>query len=499
MPPARKQKPDPLSAHDRPTPGLHHLKTRPLSRQASHITGLERISGLLLIPILMSNQDTNAAQWKRLSRKVSTKINLAWWLDKLAVPLLVSALAGSCLILITRRETAEFPWLQTVIIGLLLLLGMGLMAWWLARGNFESPDHALVRMEASMKMCNTLSAARQGLTPWPSIPGSIDDGTRWKWTRLLSPLLAAALFLATSIFLPVSAGNNTDELPPDEPQAWKDLQADIEALGEDQTAQEDYLDELEERVDQLRSQNEQEWYSHSSLEATDALRKMHGSELERMEQNLRKAERSLKNLQQDEGKMGEVARQRMLTEFEEALQALNEGKMKPNQELLNQLKKLDPEDLGQIDQEQFNQLCENMRQHAENCQQCNGGGQQGQGALADSLDDLLNGGTGNDDLQKEAPGGTGGINRGPGSAPGVLGQASPDVDSGDLEGLDSGDLSKSLPGDLLKIQDGEHEVDKSKTGLRAGGNVESEAKGGSRVWKESLLPSEKSALKDFFK
>ena len=443
----------------------------------------------------MSNQETSAAQWQRLARRVSTKINLAWWLDKLAAPLLITTLAGSCLILITRRETTEFPWLQTAIVGMLLFLGMALMAWWLARGNFESPDHALVRIEASMKMHNALSAARQGISPWPGMPGNVDDGTRWRWTRLLSPLFAAVLFLSTSIFLPVSARNDAAGLPPDEPQAWKDLQADIESLGEDQTVQEDYLNELEERVNRLREQNEQEWYSHSSLEATDALRKMHGSELDRMEQNLRKAERALKNLQQGEDKMSESASQRLLNEFEEALQALAQGKMKPNEELLKELKKLDPANLGQIDPEQFNQLCENMRKHAESCQQCQGGGQQGAGAVTDTPDSLLGEGPESNESQE----GKGGVNRGPGSAPGLLGDVSPDVDSGDLEGLDSGDLSKSLPGDLLKLQDDEHEVDKSKTGLRAGGKVESRARGGSRVWKESLLPSEKSALKDFFK
>ncbi|MED5419796.1 MAG: hypothetical protein VYA27_13895, partial [Verrucomicrobiota bacterium] len=313
----------------------------------------------------MSDQESSAAQWRRLARQVSTKVNVAWWLDKLAVPLVISALVGSCLILMVRRELAQFPWAETIIIALVLLLGMGLMAWWLARNHFESPDRALVRIEASMRMRNTLSAARQGVTPWPSLPKTIDDGTRWRWSRLLSPLLAAVLFLSASIFLPVSARTDPNEGPLDEPQTWKDLQTDIESLGEDKTVQEEYLKDLEDRLDQLREQNEQEWYSHSSVEATDALRKMHGSELERMERNLRKAERALHNLQKADGKMSEAGKQRMLNEFEEALQDLNQGKMKPNQELLNQLKKLDPGKLGQLDQEQLDQLRENMKQQAE--------------------------------------------------------------------------------------------------------------------------------------
>ena len=51
----------------------------------------------------MSDQDSKADQWRQLARKVSTKVNVAWWLDKLAVPLVISALVGSCLILMARR------------------------------------------------------------------------------------------------------------------------------------------------------------------------------------------------------------------------------------------------------------------------------------------------------------------------------------------------------------------------------------------------------------
>lgn len=456
----------------------------------------------------MSDQNSSRGEWRRLARKVSGKINTAWWLEKLAVPLVVSALIASCLILMARRELTQFPVGETIIVGAILLLGMGLMAWSLARRHFETPDDAMVRIEASMKLRNALSAAKQGVTPWPNIPATIDDGTRWRWSRLITPILAAALFLTASIFLPVSARTDPNAEGLDEPQAWKDLQADIESLADDDSVQEQYLEELEERLEELRKQNEEEWYSHSSVEATDALKKMHGSELERMERNLRQAERALNNLQKSSGKMSEAGKQRMLNEFEEALQGLNQGKMKPNQGLLDQLKELDPKNLGQLNQEQLNQLRENMKEQAKKCQECEGQGQgqSGPGAGGDEwLDDLLNEGgqpnpgDGQGPQQDGQGAGNGGRDRGPGTAPGVLGQLSPDVNSGKLEGLESDDLSKSLPGDLLELNDGEHDVDKTKLGARAGGGVGNEGKGGDRIWKDSLLPSEKRALKEFFK
>jgi hypothetical protein len=41
-------------------------------------------------------------------------------------------------------------------------------------------------------------------------------------------------------------------------------------------------------------------------------------------------------------------------------------------------------------------------------------------------------------------------------------------------------------------------VDESKVGPSDGGGTNAKGKGGDRVWKDSLLPNEKKALKKFF-
>lgn len=460
----------------------------------------------------MSKQSAPGADWRRIARRVAAKINLAWWLDKLAAPLMLSTLVIACSVLWGRRALPSFPWTAAWIGGAVLLLGVALAALLWARRHFENADDAMVRMEASMKLRNALSAAREGVAPWPQVPERIDDGTRWRWSRLGVPILASLIFLAASIFLPVSA--RTDPAPPvDEPQVWRDLEADIDLLEENDTVQEEYLDELKERLEELRNQDEEEWFSHSSLEATDALRKIHGAELENVEQNLRKAERALDGLQNHSGQLGEAGRQRLLNEFEEAMQQLGQGAMKPNKALLEQLRQLDPGNLGQLNQQQLDQLRENMRKQAGNCQQCQGQGEGGQGPGSgngsgeDWLDDLLNQeegrsgngeGSGNQNRPGQGPG-QGGVNRGPGTAPGVLGELGQDVGAGDLEGLESEDPTRSRPGDLLDLIDGEHEVDEGKVGVREGGSVSETGEGGDRVWKDALLPDEKRALKNFFK
>lgn len=98
---------------------------------------------------------------------------------------------------------------------------------------------------------------------------------------------------------------------------------------------------------------------------------------------------------------------------------------------------------------------------------------------------------------QEGPG-RGGIDRGPGHAPNPLGKTKEDTGAGKHEGLKSDDQSRALPGDLLETSDAQHDVDKTKRGPSQGGSTDAKGKGGDRVWKDSLLPKEKKALKKFF-
>ena len=448
---------------------------------------------------MSSEKESQKKAWQCLAKGVAGKINTAWWLDMLGVPFVVAALTISCGILIARRELPTIPWLNVSIGAAAVLLVIGAIAWWLARRHFESPEQAMVRIEATMKLRNSLSAAQAGVTPWPEAPKKVDDGTNWHWPRLITPLIASAIFITGSILLPVSARTNPDAGGTDEPQAWRDLEADIEALAEDDTVQEEYLEELEKKIEELRNQDEEDWFNHSSLEATDALKKAHGAEIENLERNLRRAERALNSLQKKAGQLGKGEQQRLLQEFDDALNNMKNGAMKPNKELLDKLRNLDPKNLGNLNQDQLDQLRENMREHAGKCENCQGGGKGAGGGQKDWLDEMLEENPNGDQGQDGEGPGNGGINRGPGTAPGVLGRLGGDVDTGKMEGLESEDLSRTLPGDLLEVIDGEHDVNREDIGIRDGGKIDDAGKGGDRVWRDALDPEEKKALKEFFK
>jgi len=81
----------------------------------------------------------------------------------------------------------------------------------------------------------------------------------------------------------------------------------------------------------------------------------------------------------------------------------------------------------------------------------------------------------------------------------MLGEKSDKLNMSREERLESKDLSNTLPGDLLETTDGEHDIDKTNAKTRSGGSTDNTGAGGERVWKNSLLPEEKKAIKKFFK
>ncbi|MFC7336077.1 hypothetical protein ACFQY0_02720 [Haloferula chungangensis] len=440
--------------------------------------------------------------WSREADRVSRRVNLGWWIESLTAPLVVVGLIGAFVLLLVRREIPGTPVWQLAAGIALVLLALAGIAWAIARARFENRQASMVRIEAAMHLRNGLSAASAGVRSWPEVPVRVDAGLSWNWQRLVIPPLAALLFLMAGLFIPVSALPGGDGKGPQEPDTWKQVEADLERLGEDEMIDETYLEEMKKKLEELRAKEEEEWFSHSSLEATDSLKKQHQSELQRFERDLNQAEKALGNLQKNAGGMPQERKDQLMNQFDQALQGLQNGGLKPNPGLLEQLKQLDPNNLGQLNPEQLQQLRENMQKAGQACKDCNGGGQ-GNGWMDELLDGQGNG-QGEGEGKGEGPPrsgegpGNGGVDRGPGHAPGVLGKRGEMLKGGNLEALEAQDLSRTLPGDLLQLQDGEHHVDESATGSSSGGGIQSTGAGGDRVWKESLDPEEQKALKKFF-
>jgi hypothetical protein len=443
----------------------------------------------------MSSRPANSNQehWLAVSKQVARQVNLAWWLETLAAPLLIAALIGAAGLLIVRRSFPDTePWILVVGVGgMVVLLAIG-CGWWAAR-KFERPEQSLVRIEAAMRLRNSLSAARAGVAPWPAPVERVDAGIAWQWPRLLVPPLGALLLLAGGMWIPMTARSLTGADAPEQPQAWKQLASELDQLTKEEVVDEKYLEETRKKLNELKAQEEEQWFSHSSLEATDSLKKSHRAETERLERELGRAEKALENLEKNAGAANQAEKNRMMEEFDQALQGLQNGAMKPNSKLLEQMKQLDLKDLAKMTPEQMQQLRENLKKNAEAMK--NG---QGKAEGEDWSDELLAGdGEGEEGKNGDGPG-QGGVDRGPGHDPKLLGAEKDRAEIGEATGLEAKDLSRATPGDLLELQDGEHDVDQSPSTVTQGGATDATGKGGDRVWRDSLDPAEQRTLKKFF-
>jgi len=445
----------------------------------------------------MMEQESHQSHWLRIARRVSRRINFGWWIERMSAPLIVASLVLGCASLIARREFPHIPPWQMLAASVAVLVILGGICWAIAARKFETPEKALVRIEAEMELKNALSAALAGIAPWPAPTVNPRSGLQWQWPRLLVPPLGALTVLAASLLIPVTAASSRISSLPEQPQAWKKLETELDQLTKEEVVDEKYLEEIRKRLDELKSQEEEQWFSHSSLEATDSLKKSHSAEAQRMERDLDRAEKALNQLEKSAGTASEAEKNRMMEEFEQALQGLQNGAMKPNPKLLEQMQGLDPQNLSKLSPEQIQQLKENLKKHQQAMKE--GGAGEGE----DWSDELLADQNGEGECQegdcKDGKGmGQGGIQRGPGHNPGVLGKEKDAIDLGDLTGLQAKDLSKSTPGDLLELQTGEHDVDRSASAISAGGQTDSTGRGGDRVWRDSLDPAEQKTLKRFF-
>ncbi len=439
--------------------------------------------------------------WNKQAEQVRLRVNLAWWLETFSAPLVVFSIIGAFALIWVRRDLpGTAPWIPAVVVSAAVLL-LGLVCLALAARKFEKAEESLVRIEAAMCLRNALSAAAAGVAPWPAPVTRIDAGLKWQWPRLLVPVIGALALLAAGIWIPVSRASDVAHNAPEQPQAWKQLTSELDHLKEEQVADEKYIEETRKKLEELKAQKEEQWFSHSSLEATDTLKKSHEAETARVEKELGKADKALGDLEKNAGSAGQADKERMVEEFEKALAGLQNGAMKPNPQLLEQMKNLDLKNLADLTPEQLEQLRENLQKNADGLKKAKGEGEGG-----DWDEDMLADGDGKGDGDGNGDGkdgngdgpGQGGVDRGPGHDSSLLGKKKDPVETGDMAGLQAKDLSRATPGDLLELQDGEHEVDRSASKLSAGGGTEATGKGGDRVWKESLDPDEQRVLKRFF-
>ncbi len=449
----------------------------------------------------MHDQAFLSTRWQKLARRTAWKVNAAWLMEMLT-PWLVGAgaLGFAGIVWLRSRgigvEIAQaWPWAAGAVVVLIIAAVV------LAKKHFVGKNAALVRLEAQLHLHNALTVARLGRGAWPEIPDSVVDGLSWRWSRVGGPFAACATCLLAAFYLPITP-DAAAVIPDAEPQAWQKMDEWLEKLKEEKIITPEAEADQQAKLDALRNQPQEKWFSHESLNASDTLKEQLQREIANMGRNLSNAERSLNALQNYGDKLSEQAKDQMLKEFAEALEQMKSGSLPLDPALLNELSQIDPKNLKSMSKEQLDQLRESLKNKGGKCEGMSEGFGQEKGFFGDENYDSLKNSRHRDNMPvgpgREGPG-NGGVSRGPGDALLTLSDEENNFGAGKNEGVKSEDFSKAQLGTTLGIQDGKHEVDKTTTGPTAAGTVKSQGQGGEQVWRESLTPEEKAVLKRVFK
>jgi len=428
------------------------------------------------------------------------KVNIGWVLEKAALPLVIGALLLATFIVLWRLNSPGFQlsigFVISAVVALLALVIGVVRAW----GRFERQEDTIVRLETSLGLNAVLSSAQAQKSNWPAPISGIKFPLRWEYKRVLLPIFGFVILALTALLVPVPAVSTSVPVPA--PRAWQNLNQQLNDLQEEELVDEEYIEEMQKKLQQLEAQPKEDWYNHSSLEAGESLIKQHQKEVNQMDKALEKAGNALDALTSPEAqKMSDSQREGLQNQLNAAAEALQNGQLKPNKELQEQLEGYAKDAMKGMSPEQMEDLKKGMKELQDQLDSQKGEGE-GEGNGDGDGDGENSGQSGNKNNKRKGPQDPdkfGSSQEEDGPTNRELGTLADEMEGKNAVPLESRDLSKSLPGELYDISQGEHEVDLSTTSQSSGGNTSNAGTGGAATFKGNYLPEEKRALKNFFK
>jgi hypothetical protein len=422
--------------------------------------------------------------------------NFGWWLHGLGGPLVVVSLVGACAALWWRRldpaAVAFWMWPSAALI----VIGCGTWSWWRQRRNFITEQAAMVVLEDRYHLHNALTTAGAGRGPWPAPPPYPPPVRKWHWPNTLVPPFVAAALLAAGLLIPVPAPAVATTA--EEPPAWKSMEEDLRQMVDKKVIDPKSAEETRKAIEQLRAGGKDEWYKHATLEATDRLQKKHEDSMRAMERELRRAGENAAPLGANAPALSPAQKERHEEQLQRALDGLRAAGLEPNAALREQLEKLDPEQLGQLNRMQLDEMLDGLRQAADALrEQRQAGKEPGEGEEGEDGEGDGDGNGEGDGQPGDPRNGRGGPARGPGEGGNPLGEQGQEIKPAKPQPLKTRDFSQARPGDLLELKNQEHDVEEVSPGQQAGGKTESRG-GGGAAWQDSLHPREQEALKRIF-
>ncbi len=411
--------------------------------------------------------------WETRATALAWRINFAAWLAS-AAPVFFFVATGSAVAIYALRRAQSAPasaWLGFAAAFALAALG----CWWRARRGFYNSAEARVLLESHLRLDTRLTAATSGLVAWPAAPASLAPVVRWQLRAPGGWIAASAALLALAGFAPVPRDAAATHASGPAP-AILQTESMLAALKEMKLADPQAIEQLADRARELARRPADEQYSHSALEAADALRNQTAVAAAGLARGLDAAADALRSTDSADmkGSAGRLAA---------ALAGLRDGSLPANKDLLANLPTTEAE-LAALTPEQRADLARALASAA--------GAARGVSGAAGAGAQVAQG-----DPDGAGAGGDGGDGD---SAPLMLAKDASDAGDGTTQGLTLGSLKHFSLGDKLGTTMSTHDVDPKKAaGSTSAGAVAAPAQGGDAVWVERLTPAERAALKKFFK
>ncbi|MEO5960519.1 MAG: hypothetical protein ABIZ49_05975 [Opitutaceae bacterium] len=428
--------------------------------------------------------------WENRATLLAWRINVAAWVARAAPAVFfVATVFAVTLYALRRVETPlGYAWLALGLV----LAGAGVVCWWRARREFFRADEARVLLESHLRLDTRLTAAGLGLVRWPAEPAGLPSIVQWRLRATSGWIGAAVLLLSLAAFAPVSRDNSRGRAA-GPPPALLQTEEMLSALQEMKVADPQAIEQLSERARELARRPAEEQYSHSALEAADALRNQVAVSAAGLGRGLESASNAMRSANGPDMKTA-------AGQLTAALSGLRSGALPINKDMLANLPASEA-DLKNLTPEQRSQLAQQLANAANGASGVAGAA--GAGASVARPDPNSGFGRGQGRGRGFGPGdgfGSGGEGGGGGHAPLGLAKDASDAGDGDGQALKADALKNFSLGDKLGTTASAHDNDPNATvAPTSAGAVAAPASGGEAVWVNRLTPAERAALKNFFK
>ena len=422
--------------------------------------------------------------WRKRISRLRRRVNRVILLEASSLPLGIVLSIAATAFYMARRMDISFWWAG--VFGAGLILGTVVWAYYRSRKCFFSDRDTRAYLDQQLGLYSALSADLEMNVSLPPFPEErIRCLKRKSWSPFY-PLASGVILLIASWSLPLPDAENPSPIPVSLPPALEQVAEWIDEAEKTPEIAEESIEEFQQQMAELLKKSREEMYSHSGLEAADAMKEKVKNASAEMYGNLGDLSQSLNDMMSSASSEQNAL---ALQALDKALSAMEQSKLGLGGQLGEKLKEMNASAMSNLNPEQLQQLQQQFK-NAGKCMNalC-------KNALGAALDDI----DGEKYTSMCLGGGSPGTGKGGGEAPLSFRKDGDEKIGGRAEAIASNDMSRAALGDQLGVKTGEHEVDENANSSPTSSKASSSAAdGGNSVWMDELTPAERDALKGVF-